>query len=83
MKTNFDFLDTGSFLYILIAVCVVAFVVWSFLYEAIKPLFALFKKTPTPKPRVLHSTRKERETKQWRPDRSPNFEFGETDYKTG
>ena len=48
MKTNFDFLDTGSFLYIFVAVAILAIVLWSFLQDALQPLLSFLLK-PKPK----------------------------------
>ena len=50
MKTNLDFLDTGSFLYIFVAVAILAIVLWSFLQDALRPLLSfLFKPKPKDK----------------------------------
>jgi hypothetical protein len=75
MKTNLDFLDTGSFLYIFIAVAIVALVLWSFLHEAVKPFIAFLKKArPKPK-RAPNVQSKIAQEQNWKSSQSPGFQF--------
>ena len=74
MKTNLDFLDTGSFLYIFIALAILALVLWSFLHEALKPLVAFLKKArPKQKraPNIQHNITQE---PNWKSRHSSGFQ---------
>ncbi|MBU3682326.1 MAG: hypothetical protein FGM16_10370 [Flavobacterium sp.] len=83
MKTNLDFLDTGSLLYILVAVAIVAVVLWSFLHEAIKPLFAVFKKPPTQQRRAPSTRHKSNPISSWKAEQSPHFQMNERQLNSG
>lgn len=75
MKTNLDFLDTGSFLYIFIALVVVAVVLWSFLHEAVKPLIAFLKKARPKQKRAPNVQPKITQEPNWKSSQSPGFQF--------
>jgi hypothetical protein len=75
MKTNLDFLDTGSFLYVFIAVAIFALVLWSFLHEAVKPLFAFFKKVRPKQNRAPNVQPKIAQEHNWKSSQSPGFQF--------
>jgi hypothetical protein len=83
MKTNLDFLDTGSFLYVFIAVAIVALVLWSFLYEALKPLITYFKKPHTLKRRAPSTRPRANASPNWNPEQSPHFEMHDRQLKGG
>ncbi|MFY8214296.1 MAG: hypothetical protein ACOVKJ_07535 [Flavobacterium sp.] len=83
MKTNLDFLDTGSFLYIFIAVAIVALVLWSFMHEAIKPLIAYFKKPRTLKRRAPSTRPSANASPNWNPEQSPHFQMQDRQLKGG
>ncbi len=77
MKTNLDFLDSGSFLYIFIALAIVAIVAWSFLHEALKPLLAFFTKPKAAKPRAVSSTKKPAHAPNWKPDKPAQYNYAD------
>jgi hypothetical protein len=78
MKTNLDFLDTGSFLYVFIAVAIVALVLWSFLYEALKPVITYFKKPRTLKRRAPSTRPRANDSPNWNPEQSPHFNMNDS-----
>jgi hypothetical protein len=83
MKTNLDFLDTGSFLYVFIAVAIFALVLWSFLYEALKPLITYFKKPRSLKRRAPSTRPRANASPNWNPEQSPHFEMHDRQLKGG
>jgi hypothetical protein len=83
MKTNLDFLDTGSLLYIFIAVAIVALVLWSFMHEALKPLIAYFKKPRTLKRRAPSTRARANDSPNWKPEQSPHFNMNDRQLKGG
>jgi hypothetical protein len=83
MKTNLDFLDTGSYLYLFIALAILMVVLWSFLHEAIKPLVAFLKKPRSKPRRAPNAKQKAAAEPQWNTKQAAGFSYRDDQLNRG